>query len=119
MNKRMQKKKADSTVGMTRNKLRAENRVQQVLIDSLIAGTVKLEKQVEDLKYAHNLEYAQQEKDKEKLKSRNELLNSTLQDMISYNRDMECENRELKEQIQRLKNRTFLQRVMNKGVDEQ
>ena len=39
--------------------------------------------------------------------------------MISYNRDMECENRELKEQIQRLKNRTFLQRVMNKGVDEQ
>lgn len=118
MNKRMQKKKADRTVGMTKNKLRLENRVQQVLIDTVLAETVKLEKQIKDLKYIHNLERIEQEKDKAKLKSRNELLNNTLQDMIKYNRDMECENRELQEQIKRLKNRPFLQRVMNKGVDE-
>lgn len=115
----MQKKKADSTVGMTRNKLRTENRVQQVLIDSLITETVKLENNIEDLKRAHNLEYAVQEKDKAKLKCRNELLNSTLQELIDYNREIELENKKMQNDLCALKNRTFLERLMNKGVDEQ
>ncbi|MEG1704938.1 MAG: hypothetical protein RR289_10480, partial [Niameybacter sp.] len=72
----------------------------------------------EDLINAHYLDHAEQEKEIVKLTDRNKLLAATLQDAVMYNSELERENKVLQAKVFKLSERNLLQRILNKGAND-
>lgn len=125
MNKRLRQKKADFTVGMSRKALKSKIKFMDELGTFYISIIEKQRKAFEeqrgmneDLINAHYLDHAEQEKEIVKLTDRNKLLAATLQDAVMYNSELERENKVLQAKVFKLSERNLLQRILNKGAND-
>lgn len=125
MNKRLRQKKADFTVGMSRKALKSKIKFMDELGTFYISIIEKQRKAFEeqrgmneDLINAHYLDHAEQEKEVVKLAERNYLLAKTLQDAVMYNSELERENKVLQAKVFKLSERNLLQRILNKGAND-
>ncbi|MEG0087030.1 MAG: hypothetical protein RR817_11235 [Niameybacter sp.] len=125
MNTRLRKKKADFTIGMSRKALKSKIKFMDELGTFYISIIEKQRKAFEeqrgmneDLINAHYLDHAEQEKEIVKLTDRNKLLAATLQDAVMYNSELERENKVLQAKVFKLSERNLLQRILNKGAND-